>query len=285
MGNNEEIALHYDHITNISRKENRRETPCIALRSFHNWIKAVLFQKAVRPGDYVIELGCGRGGDLPKYQKLQPKHVYFLDISQEAIQECQRRYLLHHRNSYRADFILCDIFSEDFRRLSFPPVDCISCQFSFHYAFSSEENVLQALREVSRRLVKRGLFFGVVSDGGAILDATENGIIEKISEYCRISFLEPYSSEKDFGVSYSVYLEGLVKGCPEYLVKKKVFLRAFDRTGFEVLEYTNLWDFYQQNISKDRVLYDKIMHGSVPSLNERAVSGLYSVFCVSKIKD
>lgn len=53
----------------------RQDSPIIGLKSFNNWIKTVLIAKFARREDEVgpkvkvLDLGCGKGGDLQKWAK------------------------------------------------------------------------------------------------------------------------------------------------------------------------------------------------------------------------
>jgi mRNA (guanine-N7-)-methyltransferase len=62
------VADHYNSIAPIDAKR-RKESPILFIRNFNNWVKAVLFNETVRAGDKVLDLGCGKGGDLNKWKK------------------------------------------------------------------------------------------------------------------------------------------------------------------------------------------------------------------------
>lgn len=66
--------------------EQRLESPIIGLKSFNNWIKSVLIGKfakrafegaapGVRMRGKVLDMGCGKGGDLQKWKKAQVKEL------------------------------------------------------------------------------------------------------------------------------------------------------------------------------------------------------------------
>ena len=69
------------------------------MRNFNNWIKSMLIQEYVTKlqsggtsGLKVLDLGCGKGGDLLKWSKSRTDHVVGLDIAETSIQQAKERY-------------------------------------------------------------------------------------------------------------------------------------------------------------------------------------------------
>lgn len=277
------IRQHYDNTTKRSLETKRENSKNISLRNFHNWIKSVLITKCLRYKDIVVDLCCGRGGDVLKYNIKKPQKVFFLDCSSEAIEECKRRYLNMYKKQYQADFIVTDCFKTDLKKKILEQVDAVSCQFSLHYAFESKEKLFHTLKNVYMCLKRGGIFFGIIADGNSILESTNNGEIEQISDNSIVCFTDLNKEKKDaFGISYTFSLDGEIYECPEYLVRETVLKDSFKATGFRIIEYINLWDFYRKNYSSYQELFKRLMGDRVLSNNERVVSGLYSIFCAIK---
>jgi hypothetical protein len=62
------VAQHYNDRPQGSL-EQRQESPIYQLRCFNNWVKAIRFQRFLRRGDCVLDMGVGKGGDLLKYRQ------------------------------------------------------------------------------------------------------------------------------------------------------------------------------------------------------------------------
>jgi len=52
-------------------------------------------------------LGCGKGGDLLKFQKGPVSHVICADIAETSVDQCEERYKSHQHN-FTAEFITGD---------------------------------------------------------------------------------------------------------------------------------------------------------------------------------
>jgi mRNA (guanine-N7-)-methyltransferase len=73
--------------------EQRRDSPIIGLRNFNNWIKSVLISVFAHPvlqasktvgrasmRGKVLDMGCGKGGDLSKWHKAKIKEYVGLGM-------------------------------------------------------------------------------------------------------------------------------------------------------------------------------------------------------------
>lgn len=66
--------------------EAREFSPIIGLRKFNNWIKSVLIGKFAHrppggPGANVLDIGCGKGGDLGKWKQARIRRMVGLGES------------------------------------------------------------------------------------------------------------------------------------------------------------------------------------------------------------
>ena len=75
--------------------QTRAVSKIIFLRSFQNWIKAMLIQEVTNKqiGMSILDLCCGKGGDLGKWKKACPSHYVGVDLSSSSVEEARRRYI------------------------------------------------------------------------------------------------------------------------------------------------------------------------------------------------
>ena len=71
--------VYYNKVSGVSKTR--------ALRDFHNlYVKSALIKSVSKPGDTMIDLAVGKGGDWPKWINSKLKFVFGIDISRDNIQ-------------------------------------------------------------------------------------------------------------------------------------------------------------------------------------------------------
>ena len=81
----------YNSRTNQDR-DTRNASPIIPLRNFNNWVKGVLIYKYVPMQSVVLDISCGKGGDLFKYHFRNIKYYVGVDIAHASLVDCTSRY-------------------------------------------------------------------------------------------------------------------------------------------------------------------------------------------------
>jgi len=142
----------------------------------------------------LLDVGCGRGGDIAKWIDAKIGYVKGLDLSPGSIKEAEDRLRCcsptnnHHKFLIRfymtdkktgapksnvrlvAEFAVNgELGAKEFRDTL--PYDCITSMFTLHYFFESEASLKQLLHNVSVNLKPGGIFFGCVPDGKRVLEA------------------------------------------------------------------------------------------------------------------
>ncbi|CAK8682457.1 unnamed protein product [Clavelina lepadiformis] len=255
------IASHYNRRGNTSCAE-RRNSKIFFMRNFNNWIKSVLIKKYVdnlreeegtRHRPTVLDLGCGKGGDLLKWNKGNIQRMVCTDLAATSIDQCKERYsLLQKRNRnqiFDAEFIvsdsgkklLCEKLSD--REITF---DITSSQFVVHYTFESEEQAEMMVRNACQGLRPGGYFIGTtVNDAVLINKARSSPDLKFGNDVFSVSFQskEPFP---DFGCKYIFKLHDVVD-CPEFLLKKKVFTKICRKHGMRLVEWKTFSEFFYEN--------------------------------------
>lgn len=212
---NDVVRAHYNAVPERGRDWRKTDSKIKGLRSFNNWIKSCIIQKFAPDEDHtpgarergissgqellVLDLGCGKGGDLGKWQQApQPVQLYVgLDPADVSIDQARERYRQmssrggrggrsgHQRRSprlFEARFQIKDCFGESLetidivREVGFTQsnissergFDVVSMMFCMHYAFETEAKARQMLRNVAGSLKKGGRFIGTIPNSDVI---------------------------------------------------------------------------------------------------------------------
>jgi len=277
------IASGYASVGGIGVRSERLASKILPIRDFNNWLKSQLIASNVPhiKGVSVMDLCCGKGGDLQKYRLPEVTYVTLVDITLESLVETMRRYngLVadvaeapagddRSRRIYKADFVWADAFAVRlgphftmFRNgLRF---NLISCQFALHYAFESEERARMLFQNISDLLAPDGRFVATFVSKDAVLDKLRNSGYEYSpetpdvlpptveSDIFRIYFTKPPAHnprQPGFGLEYHFVLAEAVNDIPEYLVDMLDFRRLCDEFGLSIVEwYPAFEDYYNKH--------------------------------------
>ncbi|KAF4554411.1 mRNA cap guanine-N7 methyltransferase-like protein [Elsinoe fawcettii] len=97
--NGDLVSNHYNLVPQRGREWRKTDSSIRGLRSFNNWVKSALIQKfslpeIPTPELLVLDIGCGKGGDLQKWAAApQPPVLYVgIDPAQISIEQARERY-------------------------------------------------------------------------------------------------------------------------------------------------------------------------------------------------
>ena len=129
----------------------------------------------------VLDLGCGKGGDLLKWSKAGVDEMTCVDIAETSVEQAKERYhqmkqknrgRLFTSNFFDADCTktrLLDRYPKNQDGASIPPkFDIVSCQFAFHYSFESETQAECMVKNAAECLKPGGYFIGTTPDAEVI---------------------------------------------------------------------------------------------------------------------
>jgi mRNA (guanine-N7-)-methyltransferase len=184
----------------------RMGSPIIGLKAFNNWVKSVLITRFAHPTlqkstlsmqgnrrGKILDMGCGKGGDISKWSKSRAAEVFFIgkshhryfsalstesffskDIASMSVEQAKTRWEAMKGSRFDASFGAIDCFTESIRKV-FPanklsvPFDVVSMQFCMHYAFETAQKVRCMLDNVTTCLRTGGIFIGTIPNSEVLL--------------------------------------------------------------------------------------------------------------------
>ncbi|KAL1755332.1 mRNA capping enzyme-domain-containing protein [Schizophyllum commune] len=273
IGDTGVVAAHYNARPEVG-VDKRVESPIFALKAFNNWVKSVIITKFAHPAlqnspNYsrkerlrgkVLDLGCGKGGDINKWQKANARHYVGADIAAVSVQQGEQRYKSLRGARPEALFLALDCFTEPIGRALPPdvlrtPFDVVSMQFCMHYAFETEAKARCMLDNVSRYLRQGGIFIGTIPNADFLLshlddvDEDEHDLSWGNSVY-NVKFDER-THDSNFGHRYWFYLQDAVDNVPEYLVHWDPFVKLAAEYGLLPIYKEPFGEVFQESEKKE----------------------------------
>jgi mRNA (guanine-N7-)-methyltransferase len=288
--------------------EGRRNIPAAAsrvegVRKFNNWVKSVLFQNHTQQGFTVLDLCCGKGGDIGKFNRQKISFYVGVDMSKQNLIEARERF---QKLKCRFDALLIcgdvadpetsieEIVSREFSL----EYDLVSCQFALNYIWKSEENACRFFENVSKNLKPGGVFIGTIPDAQVLVTKLRKIASNCVfgNEYYSVKFdrSEFPVSQGEFGLEYGFYLEDSIGDkinrsegieynyVPEYLITKKKLQEIAEKFGLKLIKLQNFHEFYVENKEKYEGLLKKFLVGVVLDEEQWDITYLYSAFIFQK---
>ena len=222
-GDGRAVAMHYNSLADRHRTLSSG-SDILHLRNLNNWIKSVLIGQHMKRGHGVLDLACGKGGDLNKFKIGGVEHYVGIDIAGQSVRDAVHRFSGSDRHPPMrfaatfcvGDFCRCDLEATLPRELRF---HLVSCQFALHYSFASEESALRLLRNVACRLQPGGVFVGTTTDANVLIRRLRAApALSFGNKHYAVTFDEAHASKRfpasaPFGVRYRFSLQVETKGC------------------------------------------------------------------------
>lgn len=147
--------------------------------------------------------------------------------------------------------------------------DIVSCQFSIHYFFKSEETLKTFLNNVTQSLKKGGRFIGTCLNGAIIFDELkdtefissedDNTLCWKIiKKYKNTHF---YDDERSLGIPIDVYNESIGVSFTEYLVNFKYLITLCNSMGLKLIENNNFSQLFNS-------MPENLEYGSIQNITD-----------------
>ena len=224
-------AEHYDSLT-VPTLAERASGQTYHLKKLHNEFKRKVIEEHARSANMLIDIACGRGGDLNKWQAAGVKAVFGVDVSGTQIAEARRR--AERCQGLHAQFSVTPPDLTVLRELPSRCADAVQCMFALNYFWGSLEDAAGLLSTASRLLVPGGVFFGVCASGEAVANfqAPLNTNTYSLERHWTSG-----PPARDFGAAYTLTIKDTVLDgvhpAPENLVKYNVLRNLAVLYGFQ----------------------------------------------------
>jgi mRNA (guanine-N7-)-methyltransferase len=316
------VAHAYDGIGDAGLA-GRKQSPLLHLRNFQNWVKAVLIAAhAPRPAARVLDLCCGKLGDVGKWARAGATQYVGVDISRASLEHGVAR-LCGARGPRGLSVKLAhaDLGAVELSAGGVVPpgaaFDAASVQMAVHYFFDTEARAATFFRNAAGHLAPGGVLVGTTPDADVLVrrlrDAAARGGREFGNRFFRVRFSEAGASAQwrlgaaPFGVQYEFFLEDAVQqqqaggegaggsgggdgdagGVPEYLVPWEALQRLAAAAGLVPLASDNFHAFFARHAGAEPfrgMLRSMSVLDCEGALTQEQwdVAGLYRVFAFKK---
>ncbi|KAM8964213.1 mRNA cap guanine-N(7) methyltransferase [Lycaon pictus] len=264
-GHSSAVAAHYNELQEVGL-EKRSQSRIFYLRNFNNWMKSVLigeFLEKVRQKKKrditVLDLGCGKGGDLLKWKKGRINKLVCTDIADVSVKQCQQRYedmknrCRDNEYIFNAEFVTADCSKELlFNKFRDPETcfDICSCQFVCHYSFESYEQADMMLRNACERLSPGGYFIGTTPNSFELIRRLEASETESFGNEIYTVKFQKKGDYPLFGCKYDFNLEGVVD-VPEFLVYFPLLNEMAKKYNMKLVYKKTFLEFYEEKIKNN----------------------------------
>jgi mRNA (guanine-N7-)-methyltransferase len=255
----------------MSSSEN--ETNFHNMKRFHNNIKRDLLKKYVNNNDTIIDLGCGKGGDMHKWINTKVKYVKGYDINKEYLKEAESRYekIKKQKNINTEIIYKCIDLSKKVIDTEDKNVNVVTCNFALHYFFENEKTFNILKRSIKNNLRINGYFIGTIFDGISVYNRFTNYESTQFDKLFKIENLN--NNNKLFGNKIKVYLkDSIIDNISyEYLIYFGNFISKMEEEGFvlidsklfsEIHDFNNLKDYEKSYSSLNRYFVFKLINNN-----------------------
>lgn len=295
------VASHYNNIVQKNIYE-RQLSDTIGLKNYNNWVKSILikeyainqyyttlqqqFADSTHPqrGVVVLDLCCGKGGDIKKYIKNKlPVELYIgVDHAYQSLCDMVQRFSTGHSMLYPALIVHADCHRQLISTVLHSNVyyDIVSVQFALHYSFESKACADIFIRNIAERLVPNGRIILTIPDSNILIYklrmCTEQNTVAVKNNVCTVTFdsstydntTKLFDGSSPYGIRYNFILKDAIDDCPEYIVHMSTLLELFQQYNVHVQYDMNLHEFWAQYSSQPEYS-DLARHMNVVSSHQR----------------
>ena len=232
-------AEHYDALA-VPTLAERASGQTFPLKKLHNSFKRSLIDRYATGAAMLVDIACGRGNDLHKWQAAGIRRVVGVDVSGAQIAEARRRAegASGHASGPRdATFWVTSPDLAALDELDPGCADAVTCMFALNYFWETREDASRLFAQARRLLRPGGVFFGVCADGARVMEflnprkplPLETDVYELVPAWS--------GPPAAFGSAYTLRIRDTVLDnstpAPEYLVYWSVLREVARAHGFE----------------------------------------------------
>lgn len=209
-----------------------------ALRNANNWVKSTLLNMNIPSGSSVLDICCGAGGDLKKFQHSGVSKYVGIDISEGCIDRAKER-SAKMKWGVQRDFQVVDVRQKFEMGQMF---DCVVCNFAVQFFFESSEILSTFCCNVQRHLKPGGLFLACIPNGEEIIRRSKSS---SHNHFGNSLFSVKYNDELTQGVGnpYAFSLKDCIEDCIEYVASQEILYDALMQVDIlcEFCEFEDLF--------------------------------------------
>lgn len=263
----------------------KRNADAVYMRAFNNWIKANMIQNYSHNLDLVLDIGCGRGGDLDKFNRAGVKMYVGTDIDAHGLFTLKndsaicRYQKMAKRTQMKASFVQADArvpFDSESQMKSIPTMkpnnaqnvdkllrkqyQLVNMQFTIHYYLSGEEDWDNFCQNLAMTTDDGAYVLITCFDGDLIYREMEkknkikadyvdsNGVTTNLFEIRKV-----YSKKAVPGVGLGIDLHNSLISEPgrfnrEYLVFSDHLQKSLkQKCGLEMVETDTFYNMFQKH--------------------------------------
>lgn len=197
------------------------------LRKLHNNCKRKLILDWVKPGQHVLDCGCGRGGDIHKWNLIKNLKVTAIDPDEDSLKEAINRAT---ESGYGIWFLPPGDIT---KTLEWGPYDVVCYNFALHYIFENMDTYTKSVWAISQAVKPGGILIGITPDNTrlqSILDSSSK-FVDRLGNSLEVKGgkLMVYLTDGPY------YAQGAKE---EPILDKDLFLNSMKAYGFKML----LWE-------------------------------------------
>lgn len=234
-----DVASHYDSL-GVPSKKARSQGPAAGLKRVHNAFKEDMILDFARGSGFLVDLGCGRGGDMNKWARAGVRNAIGMDVSEAQVEEANRRAIESGLMSY--SFESCSSSLAELDDIPDGCADAVTSMFSLNYFFGSEESASRVFERASRLLRPGGRFFGVYVDGDAVCTLARRGPTISNAYELEPSWDDFEAGRSEYGDGYKLLVKDTVMdgssvggSAPvEYVTRSSEICRLAAKAGLRV---------------------------------------------------